>query len=285
MLGARGWVIAAAVVSHPDVLYLSFYLFWLTWSFHTGTAFHSFAFPDYALAVVVIVTVMFSSSIQGKARRLQQFEVSRGELWNGVRALVATANIMRPSGAWGVPAFRVYVVPDEFRPRMFAGSVSVFVWRRYLDAMSRAEIDALAARQLTRQNLRYHLLNLWPAVAGAFVAVGLFEFLNVSVRSRLMALPLLLAAEIAILVVLSPEILLRADLRAIRLTGNAEVFLSAVADAARLDGSAADMAHLGKLARKAGVPLDRLRELVERRDVAAGDRYPTTGDYLTTGLP
>ncbi len=282
MLGARGWVAAIAVVSHPDVLYLSFYLFWLTWDFHTG--FHPFALPDYALVVAVIVTVMLSSSIRGKARRLQHFEVSRGELWNGVRALVARANIMRPSGAWGVPAFRVYVVPDEFRPRMFADSVSVFVWRRYLDAMSRAEIDGLAARQLTRQNLRYHLQNLWPVVAGAFVAVGPLEFVNLGARSRLMALPLLLAAEIALLVSMSPEILLRADLRAIRLSGNAEAFLGAVADAARLDGSAPDMAYLEKLARKAGVPLDRLRELVEHRNVAAGDRYPTTGDYVTTGL-
>lgn len=206
-----------------------------------------------------------------------RFEVSRGELWERFRAL------FQKVGRGGAGTFHVYVVPDKFRAWAGLAWPNVLLRRRYLDRLCRAEIDGLAARQVASPQTRYALTVL-PVLAYSLAAVCLLDRLNVSVLGRWLVFLFLLAAEITVLAACHYSVLLRADLRAIKLTGDAESLLSAMAELSRMNGAEPDLPSLRRIAQKTGVPPERLHALIEQRPRPAEDRYPISGDDVTTGL-
>jgi hypothetical protein len=52
----------------------------------------------------------------------------------------------------------------------------------------------------------------------------------------------------------------------------------------RLSGSSPDQRYLSRIARTAGIPPERLRNLLQEELRPAEDRYPTSGDYMTVGF-
>jgi Zn-dependent protease with chaperone function len=150
--------------------------------------------------------------------------------------------------------------------------------------MSRAEIDALAARQLARQQGPPFRPADAYLLAGALAAVGLCELLHPGMAGWWLLLLALVAVETAALALNLPRADMQADLRAIALTGNPDAFFSALGESARLNGAPLDLPALEKTAQRAGVPPDRLRALLEPQPRPAEDRYPTSGDYVTVGF-
>jgi Zn-dependent protease with chaperone function len=150
--------------------------------------------------------------------------------------------------------------------------------------MSRSEIDALAAHQLARQQREYLLPARASLLGCGLAAAGLCELLNVGIAGRWLAFLVLVAAETAALALYFPHVEVKADLRAIRLTGNPDAFFSALGESARLNGAALDLPALEKIARRTGVSADRLRALFQQQHRPAEDRYPTSGDYVTVGF-
>jgi hypothetical protein len=147
--------------------------------------------------------------------------------------------------------------------------------------MSRAEIDALAARQLARlRRANFGAILL----VGALAAVGLCELLHPGMVGWWLLFLALVAVQAAAVASYLPHADLQSDLRAIWLTGNPDAFFSALAESARLNGTALDLPALEKTSQRAGVSPDRLRALLEPQPRPAEDRYPTSGDYVTVGF-
>ena len=161
----------------------------------------------------------------------------------------------------------------------------MLVPRQLLDSMSRREIDALVARQLFRQSKQYYRPPFWTLLACDVVAVCLAEWLVVSPAMRWVAFLSLLAAQFAALAIYLPRALLQADFRAMELTGDPEAFLSALAGLSRFSGVPVGEALLQEIVRRSGVSSDRIPALLAERSAPAEERYPTSGSYLTTGLP
>ena len=111
----------------------------------------------------------------------------------------------------------------------------------------------------------------------AAYAIDRFQFRG----RRTIVFLFLLAAELAVLAACHSSVLLRADLRAIKLTGDAESLLSAMAELSRMNGAEPDVPLLRRIAQKTGVPPDRLHALIEQRPCPAEDCYPTSGECLT----
>jgi Zn-dependent protease with chaperone function len=150
--------------------------------------------------------------------------------------------------------------------------------------MSRAEIDALAARQLARlRGGRFRPVDAYLLV-GALAAVGLCVLLRPGMAGWWLLFAGLVAVETAALALNLPHAEIQSDLRAIALTGNPDAFFSALAESARLTGAPLDLPALEKTAQSAGVTPDRLRALLQPQPRPAEDRYPTSGDYVTVGF-
>jgi hypothetical protein len=77
---------------------------------------------------------------------------------------------------------------------------------------------------------------------------------------------------------------LEADLHAAKMTGDAEVFLSAVAGLFQFRGVHIPEASVRRIARRSGIPSGRIPEMLAERIAPVEDRYPTTGSYVETGL-
>ncbi len=206
-----------------------------------------------------------------RADEAQQFEVSRGVLLDCVESRFRT----RP---------RIYVLPDGFTA--WAGlRPGILLRRRYLDWMSRSEIEALMARGLSGRTAGRRLAATSGAAALCALAVaGFIEYFEVGTRGRWLTLAVLAVAEVVALGRWLPSWWRAADFDAVRRTKQPEVLLSAMLEAARLNGSDPDMARIEVIAKRAGISRERLRELAEPRQCPAEDRYPTVGDYVTTGL-
>ncbi len=209
-------------------------------------------------------------------RRLEPLALSRGALLAGICKLAGKARVPRPS---------VYLLPPDSPPRLLVLlRPAVLIHRRFLDVMSHAEIDALAARQLAR--LQGPFLRPVDAylLAGALAAAGLCELLHVGMAGWWLLFLALVAVETAALALYLPRAEMQSDLRAIALTGNADAFFSALGESARLNGAPLDLPALQKTAQRAGVTPDRLRALLQPQPRPAEDRYPTSGDYATVGF-
>jgi hypothetical protein len=206
-------------------------------------------------------------------RRLEPLALSRGALLAGIHRLARKARVPRPS---------VYLLPPDSPPRLLVlQGPAVLIHRRFLDGMSRAESDALAARQLARP--QGALPDPILLVCG-LAAAGLCELLHVGVAGWRLLFLALIAVETAALALYYHHANLQSDLRAIWLTGNPDAFFSAVGESGRLNGAAMDLPALEKVAQRAGVTPDRLRALLQPQTRPAEDRYPTSGDYVTVGF-
>jgi hypothetical protein len=160
----------------------------------------------------------------------------------------------------------------------------IFMPRRLLDWMSRAEIDALVAYQLTwpwtRRYARWTFLG--PLMYGLIASAAL-AWLKIGARGRWEAFLLLLVTEIAVLACLQPHLRYLADLRTIKTTGNPEAYFSAMAELSRLSSGVWDTRLVRRFARTGRVTPDRMQKLQEQHRPAE-DRYPTSGDYLNVGF-
>jgi len=218
--------------------------------------------------------VFFVDSILG--RRLEPLGLSRGALFTGIHRLAGKARFQTLS---------IYLLPNDSQPRLpvLLGH-AVLIPRRFLDCMSRAEIDALAARQLARMQRAYSRPVNDVLLVGALAAVGLCELLHPGMAGWWLLFLGLVAVQAAAVASYLPHADLQSDLRAIWLTGNPDAFFSALVESARLTGAALDLPALEKTAQRAGVSADRLRALLEPQPRPAEDRYPTSGDYVTVGF-
>ncbi|MGO9095324.1 MAG: hypothetical protein ACLQGV_08880 [Bryobacteraceae bacterium] len=208
--------------------------------------------------------------------RLEPLALSRGDLFTGIQRLAGKAQIRRPS---------VYILPPDSPPRLLALlRPPVLIHRRFLDVMSRAEIDSLAARQLARTQRAHSGPANHVLLVGALATVGLCAFLHVGLAGWWLLFLALVAVETAALALYLPRAEMQSDLRAIALTGNPDAFFSAIGESARLTGAALDLPALEKTAQSAGVSPDRLRALLQPQPRPPEDRYPTSGDYVTVGF-
>jgi hypothetical protein len=208
-------------------------------------------------------------------------QVSRGALFDGVGA------VRRKAGMSCV--LNIYVPPEGFQARSadsenWASVRSIFIPRRLLDWMSRAEIDALVAFQLTsRQRVRYVKWITLGAFISGVIASAALNWLKKGPQGRWEAFLLLLVTEITALTFLVPHLRYLADRRAIEISGDPEAYLSAMAELSRLGTGVPDAKFVRRIARTAGVTPDRIQQLQEQPRPSE-DRYPTSGDYLAVGF-
>ena len=261
-----GWLLFIVLALSPDM--------------HPGLLLLSVAA---SFALLTILTYLREAK---QRRAAATCEVSRGFLRSSVEDLVSKAGV-RSINEWifCVTLVDLYVIPDGFQEWTVTGrGRNVVIAQRYLERMSRSEIDSLVARQLARQQWQYYLPPVAAAFCGGLVAVGLLELFEAGQHERWLVLLLLLVIEMSTLAIYSPWAFRRADLRAVRLTGNPESFISALAQLARLSGRKLDTLLVRRLVRKTGIETGRLFDLTTAKDHPPADRYPTSGDYFATGL-
>jgi hypothetical protein len=153
-----------------------------------------------------------------------------------------------------------------------------------LNLLGRREIDSLVAQQLCLQSKQFYDPVFWMLFGCDVVAVTSLGLLHTGPLASGLLLLLLLAAELSLLVHYLPRMLLRADLRAIRLAGDAEAFFSATGGLSHFTGVPLREATLAEIGLVAGVSPDRVSALIAVRSSPAMDRYPTSGSYLETGF-
>lgn len=137
---------------------------------------------------------------------------------------------------------------------------------------------------MSRQQRHYLIRLVAPALAYGLVGAYLLNWLDLADRAWWVSLLLMLIIEIVALALYSPHALFLADIRATQLTGDAESFVSALAELSRLNQAKLDWRLLERIAGATGIRPDRLRELIERHNHLPEDRYSTSGDYFTTGF-
>jgi hypothetical protein len=230
-------------------------------------------------ALVFVLLVIGAIRLKRRQRRAEEIELSRGVLFESIRRTGGKI------GFFGLAAPRVYVLPDLSEAPLCAQfGRAVLIPRQLLDSMSRREIDALAMWQLCRQSGQYSSPPLWALLVCDVVAACLLEWLVPSSVVRWVALLPLLAAQFGALSIYLPRALLRAEIRAVELTGDPEVFLSAMAGLFRFSGAPVRNALLEEIERRNGISQDRILGLLAGRIAPADERYPTSGSYMTTGL-
>ena len=205
-------------------------------------------------------------------------QLSRGALFDGVSAVRRKAGI--------ATALNIYLLPDEFRAGFrHPDQPTVFLPRQLVDRLSRAEIDALVAYQLRRPRAHsfwaYAFLSVLVCGAGFSVALNA---LKIGTAGRWGAFLALAIVEIA---ALSFTWRSRRDSHqrwAMKLTGDPEAYVSALAALSRLSTGVPDAHLIRRLARIANLSPDRIPELLQERSCPADQRYPTVGDYMTVGF-
>jgi hypothetical protein len=157
--------------------------------------------------------------------------------------------------------------------------------RRLLDSLSRREIDALVTRQLCLQSTKqYFYPAFWTLLVFDVAAVLVAQLLHAGTAGCLLVAAFLFAAELGVLSIYLPRAIFQADLRALDLTGEPEVFLSALGGLSRFSGTPLPPKPLQEIARRKSLSPDRIASLLAEDCSPDQDRYPTTGSYLTTGL-
>jgi len=150
--------------------------------------------------------------------------------------------------------------------------------------MSRAEIDALAARQLARlQGPPFRPADAYLLV-GALAVAGLCKLLHVGMAGWWLLFLALVVVETAALALDLPRAEMQSDLRAIALTGNPDVFFSALGES-----GPPERRHPGFAGARKNRPACRCHARPPARPAptptpSREDRYPTSGDYVTVGF-
>ena len=140
------------------------------------------------------------------------------------------------------------------------------------------------AQQLCLQSKQFYDPAFWTLFGCDVVAVTIIGLLHIGPLVSGLLLLLLLAAELSLLVRYLPRMLVRADLRAIQLAGNAEAFFLAMGGLSHFTGTPIIKATLAEIGLAEGVSPDRISALLAERSIPAEDRYPTSGSYLETGF-
>jgi Zn-dependent protease with chaperone function len=213
-----------------------------------------------ALFVVIVAVWILAGFIGIRSQRRQSaiepFQLARGVLMDAVKKLARKAKIF----VWLDP--RVYVLPDQdFAEACARVRSGVIVPRRLLDSLSRRELYALVTRQLCLQSKQYFYPAFWTLLV--------FD---------------VAAAELGVLSIYLPHAIFQADLRALDLTGEPEVFLSALGGLSCYSGTPLPQMPLREIARRKSLSPDRIASLFVEHPSPEEHRYPTTGSYLTTGL-
>jgi hypothetical protein len=232
-----------------------------------------------AMAIVLVLLILATIRFARRQRRAEELELSRGVLFDCIRKTAAKI------GFWMLGTPRIFVLPDVSEAPLCAQfGNAVLIPRPVLDSMSRREIDALAVWQLCRQSNQYSSPPLRALLACDVAAVCLLEWLVPSATARWLALVPLLAAQFFALSIYLPRALARAEVRAVELTGDPEVFLSAMAGLFRFSGAPVRNDLLQEIERRYGIAADRILGLLAERIAPVEDRYPTSGSYMVTGL-
>jgi hypothetical protein len=230
------------------------------------------------LAFVVGVALLWWSEIRfsRRARTMGWFALSRGRLFDSVRTLGHKAH------APFLGEMPLYLIPDQRRipSGVWVGSGVLFPLP-LLEQLTRREIDALVAWQLCRQSSRFYLPLFSSLLVCNAVAIVLAFCLHLSLAASFAIFTLLPMAEVAGLLRYLPCALLRADLRAIEITADAEALLSAVGKLSRFNGTNPDLHELAELS---GTPPERRLFLLAGHAQLGEEHYPTKGSYLETGL-
>jgi hypothetical protein len=200
----------------------------------------------------------------------EPLQISQGALFDGIEAVRLKAGIGSP--------LKIYVLPEGYQAQsedyVRMRAIKIFMPRRLLDWMSRAEIDALAAYQLawpqTRRYVGWTLLGIF--IYGLMASV-ILTWLKIGPRGRWEAFLVLLIIEITALACLRPRLRYLADLRTIALTGNPEAYFSAMAELSRLSSGVLDTRSARRFARTGRISSDWLLKLRERHRPPE-DRYP-----------
>lgn len=209
----------------------------------------------------------------------EPMQLSRGALFDGISAVRRKAGI--------ATSLNIYLLPDEFQAgfRHPRDQPTVFLPRQLLDCLSCAEIDALVAYQLRRPRALRFWAVAFPLVTVCGIGCSIaLNALKISASGRWETVLFLAIVEIAALAFLWRR---RRDSHqqwAMKLTGDPEAFVSALAALSRLSTGAPDAHLIQRLARLANLSPDRIPELLEERSCPADQRYPTVGDYMTIGF-
>ena len=225
--------------------------------------------------------LLIVSAIRSGARpsNLRACELSRGALADGVR------EVARKAGGFELAGPSVYVLENSSQALPCAPPTAAVVMpRQLLDSMSRHEIDALAFWQLCRQSHPCHALPRRMLLVSNALVVSLLEWLVAGPVMRCALLLPLVAVQFAVLSRYLPRVRTEADLRAAKLAGDAEVFLSALAGLFRYRGVPIAESAVRQIARRRGISSGRVAEIMAERIAPAETRYPTTGSYFETGL-
>jgi hypothetical protein len=232
-------------------------------------------------AICIAFPLIFAAwaRFASRMRALHEYRIRRGQFFNAVNKLSKRSRLFR------FPDIPVYVLPDQdfgmLCARMGGGVLTPL---RLLNQLTRKEIDVLAARQLYIQSGEFYVPALLILLVCNIALVSLGQSLQISPLYAFLLYLSLLTVELFALSRSFPRMFLRTDLRAIRLTGNAEAFFSALGGLSRFTGVPPQEPMLLKIGRKTGVSPERIKELLAEHETKPEDRYPTTGSYMDTGL-
>jgi hypothetical protein len=243
----------------------------------SATLFWKISLAAICAGTLLIFTAMIRFA--SRVRTLGDYRLSRGQFLKAVNELSRRGKFLK------LVTRAVYVLPDndfgKLCARMGGG---VALPRSLLDQLTRREVDALVARQLCMQSGKFYFPAFWVLLVCNVAAVCLVQKFQVAPLPAALTYVSLLIGELFTFTWYLPSILFRADLRAIDLIGDAEVFFSALGGLSRLTGVPVQESVLWRIGRKKAVSPERIRDLLAERVTNAEDRYPTTGSYMDTGL-
>lgn len=272
---------------------ISFRVFWLVWLvlliardifFDPGRHAHA-PLPLWewivlwSLAAVFLLEMVADIRFLRRMRILKSFQISRGFLFSSVKGL------SRRIGYLGIGTAPLIVTPDaEFPMACDRVGSGVLLPMGLLDQLSRKEIDALATRQLSVQSRGLYFPLFYVLLACDSVVVALLFWFNAAPVYSFLFCVSLLAAELLALNLRLPHMLFQAELRAIRVTGDVESYLSALGGLLRFTGSPIDESFVQQIARLTKFPVERAQMLLGPHETSMEERYPTSGSYMDTGL-
>jgi len=215
-------------------------------------------------------------------RSEEPVQVARGAFCDGVEALRRKAGLERAPSIYILPDG--HIAPSGHHSYGTPWGVNIRMPRRFLDWLSRGEIDALVALQLPAGQGRVRPRRVVVAALVCGLAAAAIISSPKLGASRVEVFLLLLAVELLALILLWPRLQSQTDRRAIEIAGDPDVFLSAMVKLYRLAGVAPGQRYLSRLASTAGIAPERLRTLLQEELRPAEDRYPTSGDYMAVGF-
>jgi hypothetical protein len=216
-------------------------------------------------------------------RSEESIQVARGAFCDGVEAVRRKAGMKSAPSIYLLPDG--YIAPSGYYAYRAPGTLNIRIPRHFLDWLSRGEVDALVALQFAwRQALRPARWAFLSAIVCSFAAAVAVDVLKAGSSRQMEVFLVLLALELLALTIWWPRLQSGTDLHAIEIAGDPDVYLSAMVKLYRLSGSSPDQRYLSRIARTAGIPPERLRNLLQEELRPAEDRYPTSGDYMTVGF-